>query len=254
MSVVWILALALGAPLDRAFEDTPAELLAAAAIEAPDEAIDQLLVDRAIVFDELGRATVTLRRVYVIRSEGVIADWGRTDANWAPWYEERPEIRARVVSPDGEESWLLPEDLIEGMIGSDSRRMWVDDRTLGAPLPQVEVGSVIEEQITVREHRVRMEGGDSWYFRVPVAERFRLRIDAPSNLPVHYRTHRQDVAPKTRSRNARKQWVFDLQGLEEVHQDEPNAPLDRLGPPQISVGTGASWTELGSGKSLGVLG
>ncbi len=51
-------------------------------------------------FDINGRLTETYYLVYKVLSQKGVNGWDSLARNWEPWHEERPAIRARVITPD----------------------------------------------------------------------------------------------------------------------------------------------------------
>src|SRR5262245_4879216 len=80
----------------RPFSAAPRELLEIARTAPPGDVI-ALRCEEDVSLDERGRATVRRRSVYVQRTGA-----RRTlEAMWHPYYQDRPTLHARVVSPDG---------------------------------------------------------------------------------------------------------------------------------------------------------
>jgi hypothetical protein len=99
-------ALARGAtadPLDKPwFTATPAELLAAAkGATAGDHDAVILREDVVISYDAAGRGEERTRLVFAIVAPSAVDGWGTLSLSWAPFYQDKPAIRARVIAPDG---------------------------------------------------------------------------------------------------------------------------------------------------------
>ncbi len=56
--------------------------------------------DDTFSFDSDGRVVHTAYRVYKVLTQQA-AEWDEVSVHWEPWHEERPTIRARVISADG---------------------------------------------------------------------------------------------------------------------------------------------------------
>ena len=91
------------------------ELLADAnAVATPEKGDVLVLLDEATYsFDAEGRCSSRYRLVYRILNQAGIEDWASIEAGWAPWYQERPRLRARVITPDGAEHLLLPQSIAD---------------------------------------------------------------------------------------------------------------------------------------------
>lgn len=96
--------------LDKpAFTATPAELLAAGKVAPPGDWPAVVLREQTDTsYDELGRATVRERWVYVVRTQVGIDGWGTVRAAWRPFYQDKPVLRARVIDPAGNVAELDP--------------------------------------------------------------------------------------------------------------------------------------------------
>src|SRR5688572_17847665 len=81
----------------------PKQLLEAARKAPPAEESDvRLLLDEIDVqIDKDGRRVRRTRYVFAVLTPRGAEDWGVFGADWASWYEDRPELDARVVTPDG---------------------------------------------------------------------------------------------------------------------------------------------------------
>jgi hypothetical protein len=102
-----------GAP----FSADPAALARAAAALPADgegEPVAVLLSDARYSYDEAGRETYTHHVVYKITSATADESWSTVEEHWAPWHQARPEVRARVVTPDGTAHPLDAAVLTEG--------------------------------------------------------------------------------------------------------------------------------------------
>src|SRR5690349_17694824 len=135
-----------------AFVADPAEMIrAASAIEADSNAgVIVLLSEVRYSYDEQGRATRVRRFVYRILNSSAGPDWSELSQPWSPWYQERPELKARVVTPDGAVHLLDPATIAEAA-SSQEPEMFEDGRVLRTPLPAAGPGAVVEAEITNRD-------------------------------------------------------------------------------------------------------
>ena len=65
------------------------------------EPVVVLLSDQRYTLDAAGRETYTHRLVYRILTTGADGSWSTVEHGWAPWHQARPEVRARVITPEG---------------------------------------------------------------------------------------------------------------------------------------------------------
>ena len=154
--------------------------------ERPTDVV-MLLDERTFVFDEQHRVTRTERMIYRVDSPDGVENWGASSAQWQPWHQARPVIRARVITTDGREHHLDQKLLTDAGTRASGNLVYDDDHTLEGPLPAVAMGAVIEEQITVRDEKPFFPGGEVYreYVGRPVPVlRTRLVIEAPESLPL----------------------------------------------------------------------
>jgi transglutaminase-like putative cysteine protease/Flp pilus assembly protein TadD len=248
------LALALSAaaaapPWEAAppFSADPAEVARAAAALAPpaDADVDVLLEEATFAFDERGRATATWRLVYRAVTRDAAARWAEVRRAWAPWHEARPEIRARVVTPDGVAHPLDPATLVEAGLGVEQDGLYGDRRMLQGPLPAADAGVVVEEQAVVREEAPLFEAGAVRRFLVgrdgPV-RRVRLRLEAPKGLPLAFALRGGlEGAPRETVEGGRRVLAWSWGPVAPVPAREPLVPPDRASPPHVAFATGRSW-------------
>jgi tetratricopeptide (TPR) repeat protein/transglutaminase-like putative cysteine protease len=224
----------------------PSAVASAAAAAAPpkDAAVDVLLDEATFSFDAAGRCTTTRRLVYRALTRQAAEAWARVSGTWAPWSEERPDIRARVVTRSGEVRLLDPATLTESGVDAEDEGVYTDRRTLHGPLPAAEAGAVVEEVITIRETAPVLAAGvvRRWYAGVrQPTRRVRLRLEAPSTLPLTWRA-RGGAAPAARDRveGGRRtvEWIWDdvAPAKEREGYRPPDAPL-----PQVMFTTAPSW-------------
>lgn len=83
-------------------KDTARILQAANAVPAAaDETVVVLLDTQQFHIDAQRRTTVVQRKVCRVVAAGAVEAWSSLEHECAPWYENRPELRARVMTADG---------------------------------------------------------------------------------------------------------------------------------------------------------
>jgi transglutaminase-like putative cysteine protease/tetratricopeptide (TPR) repeat protein len=229
------------------FSAPAAELLRAAASAQPPQPANVvvLLQERRYEFDAAGRATLSMRLVYRVDSQAGVEGWSSIGEYWQPWHEQRPEVRARVVTPDGVQHDLDPKYLKDTPARNDEPLIYQDSRVTQGPLPAVAVGAVVERET----HRVDTQP----FFaagvvrelalgaRVPILET-RVTIDAPASLPMR-RVLREvpgAVTSETRSGD-RVRYTLTLGVLDKIPALPPALPYDAVIWPQLGFATGESW-------------
>ena len=233
-----------------AFSAAPAALAAAAAKVEGEEGDDVvvLLTESSYVYDEAGRETYSQRIVYRVLTAGAQESWSTVEESWEPWHQERPRIRARVITPDGAEHLLDPATLTENAEAPGDPDMFEDGRILRAPLPAIHPGSVVEQEVTVRDTApffaggvVRQHGLDPGV----LVRRARMTLDAPASLPLRWVVRElPGVTPKETVANGRRRVTFEARDLEPLEDPEPGMPGDEARTAYIAFSTGHSWQDL----------
>lgn len=102
-------------PWDQPFRATAQELLDAAARlpSEPGDSVVILLEDGRLTLEPDCALVRTYRLVYRVLDDAGVREWGSVSGSWEPWREERPGLRARVVTPDGVEHALDPTTIDE---------------------------------------------------------------------------------------------------------------------------------------------
>lgn len=174
------------------FSTSPADLLKASATLPvdPRHAVQILLEDDQFLYDGAGRQSASFHFIYRVDHESAVSSWGYILAGWQPWLEERPLIRARVITPDGEACPMDPATLGEFAAHQEEPELLQDSRVMKGPLPKLRVGALVEVEIRVREHRPFSTAGFRKSHRlvwsVPVG-RARTTVLLPAASPLKWR-------------------------------------------------------------------
>ena len=125
-----------------AFTATPRELLAEAkAAATADAEVVVLREDFILSVDDAGRFDSRTRTVFVVVKAGGADDWGTFGASWSPFYEDRPVIRARVISAAGVVTELDQTLVSDAPSVSESPSVYSDRRDLRVPLPRLAIAA-----------------------------------------------------------------------------------------------------------------
>ena len=230
-----------------AFSTPAVQLLQAAAAVKREHATDVvvLLDERSFVFDAQHRLTRTNHLVYRVDSPDGVTRWAASSARWQPWHQARPTIRARVISASGREHQLDPKLLKDSGTRSGDSQVYDDDHIYEGPLPAVEVGAVVEEQIVVRDEQPFFAAGSVFreYVGRPVPVlRTRVVIDAPEGLPLRRLTSLLPHAHATETRAAgRVRWTYEFGELEPIRALETNLPPETPAWPNVEFSSAESW-------------
>jgi tetratricopeptide (TPR) repeat protein len=232
-----------GAPLSA---DPKALLAAAEAVPAGEAGVVVLLDEATHTFDERGGSVSTQRIVYRIANDSAIDQWGSANARWAPWYQEKPQIQARVITKDGSVHTLDGSALVEAPAPEESLDIFSDNRVIRAPLPAVAVGSVIEQLITYKSKESLYDAASSDLFFFggyqPV-HHARFVIDAPSSLKLQF-VNNAKIEPRKEEKDGRQHIVFEGGPYARKDDFEWELPFDVAPLPWIGVSTAASWQDL----------
>jgi predicted Zn-dependent protease len=205
-----------------------------------------LLDERTFVLDEQHRLTRTDHMIYRVDSPDGVERWAASSAHWQPWHQARPTIRARVITLNGGEHQLDQKLLTDaGTRSAATTQVYDDDHVLEGPLPAIEIGAVVEEEITVRDEQPFFSAGSAYREfvgrPVPVL-RTRVVIDAPESLPLKRITRLLPNAQVKETRAAgRVRWVLEQGALDEMTEADSNLPSDTPSWPSVEFSSGASW-------------
>src|SRR5687767_13259884 len=229
------------------FASDPKALLAAAeAVSAGESGLVVLLDEAAHTFDASGGGVMTQRLVYRIANESAIDSWGSINAPWAPWYQERPTLQARVVTKDGTVHELDPKAIIEAPSPEESLDIFSDNRVIRAPLPAVAVGSVVEQLITYKSKASLYDAASSDIFffgsYYPV-HRARLVVDAPAELPLQF-INQSRVEQTKQISDGRQRIVYEGGPFPPRQDMEWDLPYDVAPLPWVGVSNATSWADL----------
>jgi tetratricopeptide (TPR) repeat protein len=234
---------------DQPFATDPKELLSAAeSVPAGESAVVVLLDEHRYTFDDAGHATRAEHLIYRVVDQSAVDNWSTVEAEWAPWYEDKPVIAARVISKIGTVSNLDAKAVTEAPARDESLDIFSDNRIFRAPLPAVAAGSVVEQLVTWQDHNPLFDTGTSGrmhFGRYAPVQQTRLVIDAPSSLAIRIVNKTAPLlAPKKDVKDGRQQIVFETGRLEALEDLEWNLPYDESPIPFIAFSTGKSWQDL----------
>jgi tetratricopeptide (TPR) repeat protein len=241
-----------GAPFTA---DPAAVASAALRFEGRDgEPVVVLLSDQRYTVDEAGRETYAHRLVYRILTAAADASWSTVERSWAPWHQARPEVRARVITPEGVAHSLDPSVLTESGEIQDGPDMFGDGRVLRGPLPATGPGVVVEQEVTVRDTAPFFDAGIVEVADISASvsiHHARLVLEAPAATPLRWVARQlPDAAPRDETLAASPQappirrLTFDYRELAANDDPEPGLPPDVPRTPYLAFSTGRSWAEV----------
>jgi len=233
--------------LKPAFSATPAELLATvSSAPAGDWPIGMIRQENQIRFDVQGRAVTRWRVVFVVRSQIGAEEWGTLAHHWQPFYQDKPVVRARVIEPGGKVTDLDQSLIHDAPAVEAAPSVFSDRRRLEAPLPRLQIGAVVEQEIVTTDRVPLLSAGTVDTYLVggslPIASS-QIQFSAPKNrkakivarsLPAGFKP-RHDVS------GDRETWTYDLPLLNPVEEWQAFVPGDLIQSPYVGISTAASW-------------
>jgi tetratricopeptide (TPR) repeat protein len=234
-------------PWDAApFSSDPKELIAASEKVSSGDAGFVVLLDEAhYSFEADGKSHTTQRHMFRIVDDSAIEGLGTIEVPWAPWYNDRPTVKARVISKDGTVHTLDAKAITEAPSREDLD-IFSDNRVLRAPLPGVAVGSVIEYVIDFNGNNPIGDAGASDMFLFggyAPTQRSRMIIEGPASLEPKL-VNKTELQAKTEEKNGRRIMTFESGRIEGRKDFEAFLPFDVVPLPYIAFSTGSSWRNL----------
>ena len=233
-----------------AFSADPESLRRAAAEIKPGKDADAtiLLNEHLASLDATGKILKKHHMIYRIETKDGIEIWAKIRGEWSPWYQSRPEIRARVISPDGTVHTLDLKTLADIPVRESSSDIYTDRRAYGGPLPALAIGSIVEEEVTTRDTTPFFSGGSieryGFAWDVPVTKT-RFVLSHPDSLPVHYVLHQLSDAKVSKETSEGNERIVVEKGPIEGYSDElTHTPPEVVLYPTIEFSTAISWQQV----------
>uniref|UniRef100_Q01QZ8 Uncharacterized protein n=1 Tax=Solibacter usitatus (strain Ellin6076) TaxID=234267 RepID=Q01QZ8_SOLUE len=233
-------------PWDQPFSADTGAILEAAKRTAPaEQGAVILLVERHYTVHSGGATDVSFRQVYRVDQKASIDDWSSLEQEYQPWHQQRPEIRARVISPDGTIHLLDPKTIAEEPVREYDSTVFSDARTVRVPLPSVAPGAIVEYEVIVRDKAPLLEAGVVHYIPVPehvLVVRFHATIQADASVEIRVASQLiPDGALHRQSGRAGTQIECELGPLEPRKDYEGNLPAETADHTYLAFSTGKSW-------------
>jgi tetratricopeptide (TPR) repeat protein len=231
------------------FTSSAESLRQAAASVRPkkDASVTILLNEERISFDAEGKAVETYHGIYRIENENGVKGWAEISSQWEPWHQAKPEMRARVVTPDGVEHLLDLKTLTDVPVHENSSDTYSDQRAYGGPLPAIAIGSIVEEEITSHDTAPFFSAGIVQRFHfsksVPV-NRTHIVLSHPLSLPFRYVLNQMPGATLKKSTENGIETIDIENGPMDAHPRVNYAPFDVATGAQVEYSTGTSWREV----------
>jgi tetratricopeptide (TPR) repeat protein len=220
---------------------------------SPKPGTDVVVLDEEdnYVFDVDGRAVHTHYLVYKILTQAGADGWDAVSLDWEPWHEERPTMRARVVTPDNVSHPLDPKTITDAPARDESEKNYGDGRVLRAPLPAIAPGSIVEEEEVLKENASFFGAGvvvRTYFGRAVPVQQLKLVVDAPLAIPLHYTLQLlPELKPQKSKANGRVQIIFERGATDALDGAENYLPREIPAQPQVTFSTGISWQSIAEG-------
>ncbi len=238
-------------PWDAPFSDNVTAIQEAAGklqSNKGDTGITVLLEQHGYVIDSNGRMASTLRKVFRIENDSDNEDWSSVEQEYEPWHENRPQLRARVITAEGKIHWLDSKTIADSPAQEYDSSIFSDRRVIRAPLPAIASGAIVEYQIEQRENEPLFDAGVTHriviHDFVPII-RFRITIEADKSVNLRTASKLIPESSIRRHESGNKTKIeCELGPLEVRESFEPNLPSDVPYYPYFSFSTGRSWREV----------
>lgn len=232
------------------FSASPGALQQAAAlVKAEKDSVATILVhDEHYTYDREGKSVETYHTIYRVENEEGVRGWAETSAQWDPWHQLKPEIRARVITTEGAEHTLDLKTLNDVPAHESSPDTYTDQRSFGGPLPAISVGAIVEEEITIRDTAPFFAAGvveRSVLNRSVPVNKIRLLVSHPDSLPFHYVLEKMPGAKVNKTSHDGIETIEIEDGPYEARSEKlTNLPPDVPRGPQVEFSTGTSWANV----------
>jgi tetratricopeptide (TPR) repeat protein/transglutaminase-like putative cysteine protease len=197
-------------------------------------------------YDAQGRQTLRYRMIFKVLTKAGAENWAMVERTWGPWEEERPLIRARVITKDGSVHELDPKTIADSPARDNGDDVLTDRRKVRAPLPAMEIDSIVEEEIVSRHTVAPLATGvvESFDFGGDVpAQRTIVKIRAPEQVPLHFgKRLLPDVVVTDRKELGVREVIFDQGPMKPLEDGLPLLPSDEPRSPRVVFSTALDWS------------
>jgi len=235
-----------------AFSVDPTALRQAADAVAPGKhsEVTVLLNDMHFGFDDSGKVEETRHLIYRVENQQGVEHWAEISGQWDAWHQSRPEIKARVITPDGVVHWLDSKTLNDFPVHEDAPDLYTDERRYGGPLPAIAPGAIVEREITFRDTSPLFAAGSvdelTLGWNVPV-NRIHVVLTHPDALPLQFRVDLLPDASVAKTHENSTETITLDQGPLPAYPDQPDhVPANVVLRPRLQFSTGTSWQKVAS--------
>jgi tetratricopeptide (TPR) repeat protein/transglutaminase-like putative cysteine protease len=213
--------------------------------------VELILSDAYYKMESDGRVTSNYHTIFRVLTQQGLDAWAYSTAEYYPWYQKQPVIRTRIVSSDGREQFLDPTSLVETSVaGNDG--IYSDKKRISAPLPSVRVGSLVEELVTVEEHRAYFSAGRTMSYTFNASTytgMMRLRIEFPTAATLNYRMRGKEVKPVVTKTGGWKRLTFVMRDVRPLESYPPLTDPSIAIVPSVAFSLATDWQSVASAYS-----
>lgn len=207
-----------------------------------------LLNQMSFRFEQDGRLHQSSHTIYRIDNTQAIRGLSTVSVVWQPWHQKQPQVRARVISPEGQVHQLDSALLRDSPAFEQRPELFDDIRVLGGPLPALSVGALVEVEEVYEETQAAFFGGITRTVQVgnkaPV-EKTSIDIDAPTSLTLRYELSELPNARVERTAQGERIHVAISQGPLAALESIPDfTPGNVAVIPELRFSTGESWKDV----------
>ncbi|MDP8981227.1 MAG: DUF3857 domain-containing protein [Acidobacteriota bacterium] len=192
-----------------------------------------------------GRVEAIIRQVYRVNQQEAVEEWSAMEQQYQPWYQDKPELRARVITGDGKVRWLDVNTIADSPMREFESNIFSDARVLRAPLPAVAAGALVEYEIKVRDRIPMLNAGTTHRIlvnRATAMERFHAVIQAEPGVVLRMAARLiPESAMKRETGKEGARIEVELGPSDPPKEYEGNLPFDESSFPYLSFSTGSSW-------------
>jgi tetratricopeptide (TPR) repeat protein len=233
-----------------AFAASTAEIQAAAA-KIPAEPLTEATVffERdSFTLDAAGRVIYRHDLIFRVETEDGVKNWSEIRLGWSPWYQDAPEIRARVIAPDGKVSVLDPKTITDGPAHEDSEDTYTDARIRKVPLPAAAVGVIVEQETVRTDREPNFSGGiaygNSFSWNVPF-HRGELLVDVPASVNFRIKVNAlPDAKVKNEVVGDMRHYSLEQGYIPAYFESDISLPTHNIAGHGTSFSTGESWASV----------
>ena len=206
--------------------------------------VDVAVSDKTTQVAADGRVTHTTYTILRVVDGAAVDAVKVASRDWRPWLAERPEIQARVLTPDGAMLTLDPHVLSEQPVRTDGGTD-TDLRSLHAPLPGVQVGSIVEVLTVGHERRSPAASGRlhvTHTLSYAPVRHWRRRVIVPAGAPFHwYTSGPHGLAGTSAQSGDRVTWSWEQRDVPGAGSLEPGTPREAWARPFLVWSTSPGW-------------